>query len=117
MGMMILSKTQESMADVNQDLYKRGFCQRIARQTAKLVGSNQFQGKRRQTLSNFYRNRRSESYFPIKSSNTFHEEKNYYPVDYHSRSFNENIEYIDEILEEEEEVYNLMSESGGHKKE
>ena len=38
-------------------------------------------------------------------------------VDYHSRSFNENIEYIDEFLEEEEEVYNLMHESGGHKKE
>ena len=41
----------------------------------------------------------------------------FFLVDYHSRSFNENIEYIDEILEEEEEVYNLMSESGGHKKE
>ena len=106
-----------------------GFCERIARQTARLVGKNQY--PRTQTF--FSRNRsycylmktfhtclenlrigltfvfvcrRSplyNSYFPVFEEESVYPRSNdnYYPVKEVTRSFNGDIEYIDEIIDED----------------
>merc|ERR1719342_706981 len=46
-------------ADINEDLYKKGFCERIARQTANLVRTNQYPHTKSKNKGYTRRGRRS----------------------------------------------------------